>query len=719
MENNVNLAPSPPGYIQASGIYYEGSLRTIKKLLPQLRPIFEAFINAFEAINPQNKSESGTGNQSVIDMELNLKKNLLGNDRTFQKFIVRDTGIGFTEDNFNRIQHLHDSRKMKRNKGIGRVQYLHYFKETKITSIYRDNNSKTGHYQRVFTLSKQPDYIRKNAIIYYQEFKAVETSPPFTEIIFSDPWNEKDASFYSKLSLEQLKEQLIMHYLAYLCSNREYIPEIKLGLKVDDELENSLSIDKSDIPNIDKKEKLVVRTSKINPEKKDVEHTSNQKDFTLTAFKINKIKLEENGLKLVSRGEILKDIDLQCLKPDEDIDEMRYLFLVSGQYIDDQDKDESGEVHWHTTKELKQRAKDVQKYLYNEEYVLIDRIVEEVNEKIQKIYKEIKRKQNEQDERINELKKMFLLSEESITKTRISINDTVQQILEKVYKTDTQKIAKLDAELRDQIQAITSLNPSSGNYVSMLENKTEKIVEKLPLQNRTVLAGYVARRKIILELFDKILKQELNIQRTSKRNINEKLLHNLVFQQSADEPDKSDLWLISEDFIYFKGTSDIKLNSIKINGETIIKDNLSEEEKTFIESLGKKRLQKKPDILLFPSEAKCIIIEFKNPDTNVGDYLSQITYYATLIYNFSKREFNTFYGYLIGEKIDPDDIKSHDANFQEAYHLDYLFRPHERVYGKFRTPDASLYTEVIKYSTLLERAKRRNQMFIEKLGLQT
>jgi hypothetical protein len=29
----------------------------------------------------------------------------------------------------------------------------------------------------------------------------------------------------------------------------------------------------------------------------------------------------------------------------------------------------------------------------------------------------------------------------------------------------------------------------------------------------------------------------------------------------------------------------------------------------------------------------------------------------------------------------------------------------------------SLYTEVIKYSTLLKRAKKRNEIFIKKLGL--
>lgn len=77
--------------------------------------------------------------------------------------------------------------------------------------------------------------------------------------------------------------------------------------------------------------------------------------------------------------------------------------------------------------------------------------------------------------------------------------------------------------------------------------------------------------------------------------------------------------------------------------------------------------------------------------------------------------FNTFYGYLIGENIDIDDIQDNDSDFESAYHLDYIFRPYKRIIGKFGNKNGSLYTEVLKYSTLLERAMLRNKIFINKL----
>jgi len=88
-----------------------------------------------------------------------------------------------------------------------------------------------------------------------------------------------------------------------------------------------------------------------------------------------------------------------------------------------------------------------------------------------------------------------------------------------------------------------------------------------------------------------------------------------------------------------------------------------------------------------------------------------------LIHNFSKEDFrlNTFYGYLIGEAIDVEDVRDYDADFKSAYHFDYLFRPNKTIAGKYGKSDGSLYTEVIKYSTLLKRARRRNEIFIKKL----
>jgi hypothetical protein len=54
----------------------------------------------------------------------------------------------------------------------------------------------------------------------------------------------------------------------------------------------------------------------------------------------------------------------------------------------------------------------------------------------------------------------------------------------------------------------------------------------------------------------------------------EKLLHNLIFQQSSNNPGESDLWLINEDFIYFKGTSEAQLGKILLDDKKILKEEL-------------------------------------------------------------------------------------------------------------------------------------------------
>jgi hypothetical protein len=57
-----------------------------------------------------------------------------------------------------------------------------------------------------------------------------------------------------------------------------------------------------------------------------------------------------------------------------------------------------------------------------------------------------------------------------------------------------------------------------------------------------------------------------------------------------------------------------------------------------------------------------------------------------------------------------------DPDFKDAYNFDYMFRPAQAVPGESPRPDGSIYTEIISYSTLLRRASRRNEIFLEKLG---
>ena len=220
-----------------------------------------------------------------------------------------------------------------------------------------------------------------------------------------------------------------------------------------------------------------------------------------------------------------------------------------------------------------------------------------------------------------------------------------------------------------------------------------------------------------MNILQLILDKDLDCQiETKKRNNNEKLIHDLLFKQGSTDAIESNLWILNEDFIHFKGFSNFELRSLKTDGETIIRDDLTEQEKQQLNNYNKDPLGYKPDILLFPEEHKCIIIELKSDTADPKDYLGQAVNYASLMREFAKNEYvvDNFYVYLIAESFDFTSIVRTDPRFQLSQYLEYVFLPYSPVYGGVRGQGA-LYMEVLKYSTLLKRAGLRNSIFTEKL----
>lgn len=711
---NLNL-------IKATGVDYKGALDNITKSKEYLQPLFEAFTNSLESIKILKGNNLTDKN---ITIKINYLEKLLNNEfNEIQSIEVIDDGIGFNKEQFTRFVNLNDNSKGYSNNGTGRVQFLHFFEKTVYESVYNDKDSDTGFSQKIFTISKNYINHGHNAIINIDSENTTEQSNSYTRLRFEKFLNDKDKKHYEKLTLEELKKRIIEHYLDFFCENRTNLPNISIKRYAGDTLKEELNIISEDIPQLDKKETIEVSYSKFSNNGKKIEKIDDKKEtFTLKSFLIPQDKLQENIIYLVSKHEVIKDkkLKLQILQSKDIIDEKRYLFLLSGTYIDQKDGDNRGNIAISTKDDFKKMMKNNSTGnldLYQE--VLLDDIEEAANDKIVTMYSSISQKVQERKQEIEDLKDMFLLNDKTMKSITINLQDTEETVLKKVYKADAEIVAQMDIKIREQKERINALDTTSKEkYSEELNKEVLNLVKLIPMQNRMALTHYVARRKIVLDLFQKILDNELNKQ-SEKRNIDEKLLHNLIFQQSSDNPDESDLWVINEDFIYFKGTSDKQLKEIKIDGESLLRDekDLSAQELEYKNSLSEDRYAKKPDVLLFPDEGKCIILEFKNPDVNISSQLQQINNYASLIWNFSKDKFkfNTFYGYFIGEKINTFDVRAHDSSFIESYHFDFLFRPSKPVAGLFGRGDANLYMEVIKYSTLLERAKRRNEIFIQKL----
>ncbi len=700
-------------YYEAKGMNYPGLLKRIKKSKNYLQPIYEAFTNSLEAIKMCN------GCKREITISLNFKGTLFSNDndvKNLQSISIIDTGIGFTDKGFDRLKNIYDESKGFANKGSGRLQFIHYFDVAIYESVYKNNQEKKDFLKRYFKLSKSKRYLEQHSILVYKN-PSIEKDKKnsYTKLELKTLLDDDDKRLYSELTPTILKQEILHRYLEYFAANRETLPTITIKTDSSSEIE---TITANDIVEVNKEEIIEINYKMFNGT--DFIKVENSEKFIIKSFVINQSMLSENSLKLTSKQEIIinknivENVSLDVLKPKESIDSNRYLFLVSGEYIDKKDSDNRGELELYTEEEAKKTLNK------DQELILLDDINNHVNSKILSMYEEIRDKKKKHEENLDKLRKMFLLNEKTIQNAKININDTDESILKKVYKADVAIIAEKDAEIKEKIDQLDTLdltNSEQNNYQNKLNQHIEELVQVIPLQNRTALTHAVARRKLVLDLFDKVLNRTLTIQNNGGRNIDEELLHNLIFPKHSVDSNTSDMWILNEDYIYFKGASEGSLGTIMLNNETIFKEKLTlEEEQYKLKQEGDAGLNR-TDILLFPKESKCIIIEFKTPNVNISNHLTQINRYASLINNLSKDKykFNTFYGYLIGENIDVDDIVDNDSDFKDAEGLNFIFRPYKRIVGKFNRKDGALYTEIIKYSTLLERAKLRNKHYIDKL----
>lgn len=703
-----------PIYLSTKGIFYPAELKTISKHPDGLQPLYEAFTNSWEAIIDKYGNEHLSLGKIDVEFYVNELVNLSKEKEwNFAKIVVKDNGIGLDQNNLDRLETLRDPGKKHFNLGTGRVQFLHTFWITLISSIHKaEDNSfvKTD-----VTLSKSDIFMQNKAILRIDDEKPSDATDSSTTLVFLNPIEENDQSLFTTILAGHFKTDLIRHFLARFCDNRDCLPEIHIRRFINDILSEDIRIEGKDITSPNKEDDIEIPFSKVIDKK--IVKTDKASSFHLRAFVEEENKLEKNTLALVSKGEMGSTLPISDLLDKESIDGKRYLFLLSGTYIDGSDTDARGNFRLFTAQEFKKRESEPS--LFPEEVILKDDIIQETNNRIASLYEEIGKKEQEKQDKISELQEMFLLDPKTVDGIRKKVQKSYsdEEILSLVYKSEMDKIAALDASIKKQVEDVGSLDPSRPDYQDSLKERIASFAEIIPAQNKNALTKYVARRKLVLELFDKILGNELEKLKNGGR-IDEDLLHNLVFKQHSTNPFESDLWLLDDMFLYFKGCSEKKLDNIKISGVDLIKKQLTDQEKEYKERHGKNVGDRRPDILLYPEEGKCIIIEFKAPDVDVSDYLNQINRYAMIINNLSDPSFKfcAFYGYLIGEDVDYMSILESNPRYEEAPNLGYIFNPYEPVKGLFGKDNGELRIEVLKYSDLLKRAQDRNKAFIDLLS---
>lgn len=698
-------------FVKYQGLKWSGILKGISKSQDPFQPIFEAFTNSLESIRMrQAKNESF---QPYIIISLNYNSDLESAGTDLYSINIIDNGIGFDSENFNRLKTFKDDTKGFNNRGSGRIQMIHSFHVVNYKSVYEENGNM---YFREFTLSKNRMFIDNNSIIYNTQEPILKTAEePRTELELLYPI--KDGKEFAKYSIDEIKKILINHYILAFCNIKTSLPRIQIVYCIGGKEQDRISINTDDIPDPTSKDIFIeVPVCQISEDMKRIEPLANTSvSINVLPYKISQENLATSEIKITSKGEISDStkVKLTCIDPNAVLDNCRYLFLLSSKYFDELEGDERGNIEILDKTEFKKRAKH-QGYIENQ--IVLNDIQEAVNIKAGEIYEEISAKNEEFKNTLEKLKEDYLLSDEALAD--VSLGDSLDDVFKKAYNYDAKLMASQTASYEKSIQSLASLDPVSETYQEQLSNLVSDFVKSLPLQNRATLSKYVARRKMVIELMGRILKRMTETQEVSKRNEDEKLLHNLIFKQHSENPLNSDLWLINEEYMYFKGTSESQLSKVEIDGVKVFRDEFDVEEQRYLTSLGENRMSMRTDVLLFPSEGKCVIIEFKNPNVNVSECLNQITKYAYFLRNFTNPQFKfvTFYGYLIGESVERRDVRSADGDFIAAPNLDYIFRPRKNIPDDSGANlDGSLYMEVLKFSVLKERAEIRNKAFIDRI----
>ncbi|GAE84969.1 ATP-binding protein [Bacteroides reticulotermitis] len=553
-----------------NGNYYEQDIsystlmkKHIKKHSSYLQPIFEAISNSLEATN-------GLGDR--ITIRLNFSKTTYKGVFDFSSIDIIDTGTGFNDKNLSRLKCLYDESKGQNNLGTGRVQYLHFFHNTDIYSVFEEDGKTM---KRRIVLSKKFLASSQNRAVIWLGDKIEEKDASIgTVLSFYGPIDENDKTKYTGLRAQQLKEYILVHYLSRFCLKKGNLQEIKIEQYMNGvhDTVNDCYIKDEDIPNADYTDIVKVPYSKISMDGKSLIKSSKTESFEIKSFRLPASIQKKNEVKLTSKYEtvdVSSGIDFSFIYDSPKIGNGYLLFLISSSYLTNRDTDLRGNLQIYSRKDyLKNRG-----LFTSDEEILVDDIQEKTTNSITKQYEPIKKTKENFDNKIDELAEIFSLDRDVLNNVGYKVGDTDQEILKRVYQYDAEVSAKQDANIKAIIDSIDELIPGTKDFNRKLNTKIKKVTELVPQFNRAELTKYVTKRKVVLELMQKTIDKKLTCQQKTKKQKkinNEQFLHNILFNQHSENPLDSNLWMINDDFIHFQGTSESELRNLKIGEESFL-----------------------------------------------------------------------------------------------------------------------------------------------------
>lgn len=636
-----------------------------------LLPLFEAIVNSIQAIEEDSATKPGIIEIDIIrstqtGLQLDGKEDI----PDIIDFVIKDNGIGFNENNYESFNYAHSTYK-KAGKGIGRFTWLRAFQKAEIESRFKVD----GEWNlRKFNFEPTKKGIENHSL------EKVNTSQERYTVVKLKGLKE-DYRKWCNSKAEDIALKIIEHAFIYFLSDQ--CPRILINDMGNQIVVNDLFqlFTNGQVSN----ETLTIRSN----------------EFKLSFVKLysskpdNKIHYCANSREVVF-DKISTDIpELDNLLTDENGKPFSIAVYVEGDYLDQNVNDErtainfaKGEVQFPDQTSQEELRKSITDLLQNEFEDQISALSETRITKVKEFVSHHPRYKQLLKYKPERLRKIpSTLSED---KMEIEVFK-IQQELELDVKKETNSVLKFIENEQD---------------MSDFDEKHKELYSKIIEVGNAKLSEYVVHRKLVLDLFDKML----------KRQATEKAVHSLIFplQTLSDEIGFEDhnLWILDEKLSYHKYlASDKKFKKIKGM---------------------KSESDDRPDLIIFnkpfafanddkPYES-IVLIEFKRPMrddyTDAENPIAQINKYAREIIDGTAKDKNNrefdyrpntpIYAYIIC------DLTKKLKGF--ATDAAYKLLPSGDGYFSFNE-NYNMYVEIMSFDKILNDSKERNRVLFEKLNL--
>lgn len=637
-----------------------------------LLPLYEAIVNSIQAIEEDSATLPGI---IEIDIIRSTQKSLEfeGNEQLpeITDFVIKDNGVGFNETNYESFNYAHSTYK-KGGKGIGRFTWLRAFQKAEIESRYNEN----GHWNlRKFNFEPTKKGIEKHSL------EQVNTTQERYTIVKLKGLKEDYRKWCNSKS-EDVALKIIEHTFIYFLN--ENCPRILLN-------DSGKQLIVNDLFRLFTNGQVKTKKIKIRDNK-----------FKLYLVKLynnrkvdNKIHYCANSREVVF-DKISSDIpELDNFLVDGENNYFSIAVYAEGDFLDNNVNDERTSINF-SKGEMEFPDQTSQEDLRK---AITDYIQTEFEDQIQQLSTVRISKVKEFVSQHPRYKQLLKYKPEALKKIPSTLSEDKMEL--EIFKIQQE----LELDVKKETKSVLKFIESEQDMADF-DEKHKDLYAKIIEVGNAKLSEYVIHRKLVLDLFDKLL----------KRKATEKAVHGLIFplQTLSDEIGFEDhnLWILDEKLSYHKYlASDKSFKKIEL-----------------VDSESKDR----PDILIFnrpfafsnddkPYES-IVIIEFKRPMrddySELENPISQINKYAREIIEgeakdkydreFDYRINTPIYAYIVCDLTKKLKAFANDAGYKKLPSGDGYFSFNDNY---------NMYVEILSFDKILKDSKERNRVLFEKLNL--